>query len=57
MTLAPFFVYKKGEENILKSVNLKIYHPSGWCFLRVYKIPHLMWLFLLNVVLNGGIPP
>jgi hypothetical protein len=38
-------VYKKGEEKILESVNLKIYHQSGWYFLRVYKIPHLMWLF------------
>jgi hypothetical protein len=57
MTLAPFFVYKKGEEKILQSVILKIYHLFWWWFLRVYRIPHLMWLFWLNVVLNGGIPP
>jgi hypothetical protein len=32
MTLAPFFVYIKGEEKILKNINLKIYHPSGVTF-------------------------
>jgi hypothetical protein len=27
------------------------------CFLRVNKIPHLRWLFLLNVLIKGGMQP
>jgi len=50
-------VYKKGEEKIFKGINYKNYTFFWRCFLRVYKIPHLRWLFLLNVVIKGGMQP